>query len=256
LLKTIFQKLRDIISLDGGQCKVCFDGRLVSFEKRLNINGNIDDMYICSNCFVIMNYTRQAQDLTLQKTGLTEFYRYTESEIVELRPTIESHKGIIANILDLMPAYHRQTFLEIGSGRGTLLIAASEIGFKSVVGVDLSLSVFEETKKHVKVGDNITMYHEISEVHQRADCIVMWHTLEHIFEPAAFFMELKKVQNRGCLLYFQVPQYHQPYICDTHHYFYNEPSIRALMKKNGYKTLRVEYDTVNQFLTVIAKAVN
>lgn len=235
------------------RCTVCESGKLVFFEKKLNISGSMDDMYICDECHVITNYSKRGQDLALQEQGLNNVYRFTEEEIKKIPEDIEARKGIINTVLPFVEDYHHKTILEIGMGRGYTVLSASELGFKNVIGIDLNLTLFKETLRHFKPKAAVAMYTDISEVKEKVDCVVMWHTLEHIYLPNVFLYKLKPVMNDGCVLYFQVPQYYQPYICDTHHHFYNESSARALLERNGFKVLECLYDVTLQFFTVIAK---
>ena len=233
-------------------CNICELGRLVSLEKKLNVGGSHVDMYICDYCFVINNFSKQNQNLELQEKGLIEFYKYTEEDIKNIPENIELCKGIINPILPFIPHYKDKIMLEVGCGKGLLLLAASELGFKKVIGLDLNLTLFAETRKYFNVKGDVCMYRNIDDVKDRVDCVVMWHTLEHVFDPNIFLRDLVPKMNEDCILYFQVPQYYQPYICDTHHYFYNEPSISALMERNGFKIIKIDYDTTNQFITVVA----
>ncbi len=234
------------------KCNICKSGNLILLETKLNIGGSHDDMYICTNCHVITNLSKQGQNLSLQEEGLIEYYKYTDEEINKIPENIEAHKGIVNTILPFIPDYQNKTILEIGIGRGFLLLAAGELGFKKVIGVDLNVSVFNETRKYFNAKGEVFLHTDIKDIIDKIDCIVMWHTLEHIFDPNGFFRVLAPKLNDDCVLYFQVPQYNQPYICDTHHYFYNEPSIRVLMERNGFKIVRIDHDIINQFMTVIA----
>jgi len=183
------------------------------------------------------------------------FYNYTADEIKNIKFLVEANKDIIRSIIPYLGQVQDKVLLEIGSGRGLLLVAASEIGFNKALGVDYNVASFNETKRIIEVKDNVYMFNDVAAItiDDKVDCLVMWHTLEHIPEPNSFFRLINKRLSEGCILFIQVPQYNQPYLCNTHHYFYNEPSISLLLKNNGWRVIKLEYDLKSQFMTVVAK---
>ncbi len=244
------------------RCKVCGVGELIFLEKKPNIHGIAADIYICRNCLVITNvsaYQQHGEDSDsnerVQRDSSEDFYRYTVEEVKNIESLVEANKEIIRSVLPYLGHVQDRVFLEIGSGKGLLLVAASELGFKKVIGVDYNTTSFMETKKLIKVKNNIFMFNNIDDVppEDKADCFVMWHTLEHIPKPNDFFKLIDKRLNQSCILLVQVPQYNHLYLCDTDYHFYNEPSISLLLKNNGWHIIKLEYDCKLQFMAVIAK---
>jgi hypothetical protein len=245
-------------SREREECKVCNSGDLVLLEKKLNIHGIVDNIYICRNCLVITNLGRKYEETiesSLQMESSQDFYSYTAGEIKNIGLLVEANKDIIRSIMPYLGRVQDKVLLEIGSGKGLLLIAASEIGFKKALGVDYNTASFNETTKTYEAKDNVHMFRDVAAItiDDKVDCLVMWHTLEHIFEPNSFFQSINKRLNDGCILFIQVPQYNQPYLCNTHYHFYNEPSISLLLKNNGWQIIKIEYDLRLQFMTVVAK---
>ncbi len=237
---------------------LCDSGTLILLEKKLNINGKINDIYICSKCFVITNGST-FENIVLQEEGLDNFYRYSEDEIGKIDYYVGCNKNILQSVLPFfmdrhgVASLHDKTLLEIGCGRGFLLIAASQLGFKKAIGIDLNMNTFNETKRHIEIKDNVAVVTDIKDAKDQVDCVVMWHTLEHIYDPNFFFRNLRPKLNNGCIFFIQVPQYYQPYICDTHYYFYTDPSMRTLFQINGCETLQIGYDPTYQFMTAIGR---
>lgn len=237
-------------------CPICETGKLTFIEKKRNVNGDIDDMYACNVCFVIVNMSRNKENLGRQEVGLRCVYKYSEEDVRNIRDHIAEQKKLLTECV--MPFISKKingkVLLEIGCGRGLLMIAAVEMGFGKALGVDISPVMFDETKNHIAVSNNVLFYRNIADIRDRADCVVMWHTLEHIFDPNLLLRELRPKLNDGCRFVLQVPQYRQEHVCDTHHFFYNEPSMRHLFKRNGMTVTDIVYDFTNQFMTVAATA--
>lgn len=237
-------------------CKVCDGGALVFLEKKRNIDGSINDIYICNSCFVVTNIHAFDHDATLQVQASESFYRLDNKEIEKLESYIESNKALLAYVMPYLGEAYGKSMLEIGSGRGLMLVAAKRVGFRKAIGVDMNLGTFKELKRHLVVDDDIVMYKNIEEVREKVDCVIMWHTLEHIPHPRQHLQLMVSRLNESAILFFQVPQYYQPYICSTHYHFYNEPSIRSLMKECKFSVLEIGYDLENQFTTVVARYEN
>jgi len=235
-------------------CGVCGDNEgLIFLEKKLDNYGLAVDIYICRNCQIIVNGA-SVDDNAMQKHVSENVYKYTKSELLKIRPLIDDQKKLLEGVLPYFPNLKNNILVEFGSGRGLLLVAASELGFKKAIGIELNTSTFfNETKSQITMSDKIMMVEEWNELNDKADCLVLWHVLEHIKNPNLFFDSISNKLNIGCVLFLQVPQYHQPYIYKTHHYFYNEPSMRRLLTSHGFQVLNVMYDYQLQFLTVVAK---
>lgn len=237
----------------GCVCPVCDDGLLVFLEKKIDIHGTVGDILTCNRCFVLVNANAFAYDVTLQTHASETFYRLNDSEISGLEERIGEQKRLLSYILPFLGRPNEKVMLEVGSGRGLMLIAARRLGFRRAIGVDPNIETFHQVTSHIVVDSSVAVVRDLAEVTETVDCTVMWHTLEHIPAPRAFLDNLVSCLKKGAILFLQVPQFYQPYICATHYYFYNEPSIRVLMTNGGFEVLEIGYDLGNQFMTVVAR---
>jgi 2-polyprenyl-3-methyl-5-hydroxy-6-metoxy-1,4-benzoquinol methylase len=208
--------------------------------------------YICDSCSVVYSECDASLREDQSDSSLC-FYKYNEKEIKEIPLYIKGYKDIIFNSLILNIDIKNIIFLEIGHGRGLSLIAASELGFKKVIGIDYNCESFEETKKHYKVKDNVFTYTNIKHFNEKTDILFMWHKLEHIEYPNEFLKQVAKKLNDNCTLFLQVPEYKDEYLCTTHYYYYNDKSIKQLLENNSFKMININHDIKNKFLTVLAK---
>lgn len=240
-------------------CSVCQSkGSLIYFERRRDIDGKANDIYICRKCLVLANVSvkcDESSNIRMQKEASEYFYQYAEDDIRHLGALVDANKHILRAVIPYLDPVTDKDLLEIGSGRGLLLIAASELGFRRAIGVDYNVASFAHTKRLWAVKNNVHLYSSLDLIpgDVKAHCLVMWHTLEHILNPNQVFEILGSKLSDDCLLFAQVPQYHQAHLCSTHYYFYNEPSIRALLAGNGFRVIAIEYDLERQFMAVIAR---
>ena len=237
----------------GVECQVCGSGRLVFLEKKRDIHGAIGDFLLCDQCFVLTNASAFAHSLALQVYASETFYRVDAAELGSLDKQVETQRALLSYVLPFVGTPAGKVLLEIGCGRGLMLSAARRLGFKRAIGVDPNLETFRQIANHLAFDPEVTAFRDLEEVSEKVDCVVMWHTLEHIPQPLIFLRQLGTRLRDGAILFFQVPQYYQPYICATHYYFYNEPSIRRLMANAGFAILEIGYDVDNQFTTVVGQ---
>ena len=237
----------------GSACPVCGEGLLTLLERKKDIDGAIVDILLCSDCKVLANESAFQHSVALQVQASETFYRLTDEDLDHLEEQVESQRRLLAYILPLLGKVNEKVMLEVGCGRGLMLIAARRLGFRRAIGVDPNVETFRQVAQHIEVDSDIVVHRDLMEVGDKVDCVVMWHALEHMPAPREFLMRLGACLNDRAILFFQVPQYHQAYICATHFYFYNEPSIRHLMRNAGFEVLEIGYDVDNQFTTVVAR---
>ncbi|MEX5213167.1 MAG: class I SAM-dependent methyltransferase [Nitrospiraceae bacterium] len=237
----------------GSECTVCGEGLLTMLEKKKDIDGTVENILICNRCFVLANEAAFLHGLALQVHASETVYRLDDEAVMHLEEQVQGQQRLLTYVLPLLGKVEEKHMLEVGCGRGLMLIAASRLGFRRAMGVDPNVETFREVARHIQVDSNVTVHRELSEVSDKADCVVMWHALEHIPTPREFLTRLGDWLNDRAILFFQVPQYHHGYLCATHFYFYNEPSIRRLMASVGFEVLEIGYDVDNQFTTVVAR---
>lgn len=233
------------------KCPIC-DKDLDLFEKRPNINNQLVDILICSNCFLLVNgKTRgKEEDVKLQEQGLRGVYSFSDKFL--LKKEIEKYENHLLGLFKLNN-FNPQSkiFFEFGFGNSLSLFAAKKTGFKKVYGVDITVDLFKQAQSIID-SEGVHAYTSTKEVEDKVDYVYMWHVLEHLVNPKEILYGINKISNKGCCLAIQVPQYKKDYICEVHHCFYTEKSIKELLRITEFKLERIEYDLNNEFMTVFA----
>jgi len=239
--------------MNNSACPVCHGGQLQFLEKKRNLSGSTDDICVCPACFVLVDISRDESQRD-EKESSKSFYALDEEEIHNLPELLKDLAGLVRNILPAgWDSIRNKTWAEFGAGRGVMTIAAALLGFRHAYGIDLNLETFEEVRRYLPVPENLSMHHELREISTPIDLFVMWHVLEHIFDPEALLTEVRERMAPGGWFVAQVPQYRREYVCDTHFYFYTQPALERLLSRCGFVPARVEFDLGNEFTTIWAR---
>jgi 2-polyprenyl-3-methyl-5-hydroxy-6-metoxy-1,4-benzoquinol methylase len=198
-------------------------------------------------------------DNLLQLEGHKNIYRLSDEEIASFPKLLDEHTNLLIELCKLSDfrSAESSNFLDFGCGRGIMVFAASRLGYKKAIGIDLDREIFDQSHQLYKQigfsGNSCSFYDKIEEVEERIDFLLMWHVIEHIYEPFDILSKLTMKLNRNATILVQYPQYKEEYFCDAHYYFYNEPSIKMLFKRVNISVERFIYDYENEFGTVLGK---
>jgi SAM-dependent methyltransferase len=137
--------------------------------------------------------------------------------------------------------------LDVGSGRGRFLVAARRAGW-DVVGVEFAKGAAETARRQfdleIVAGDFLTTF-----IDGLFDVVTMWHTLEHLPDPAGAIDRAARVLKPGGRLIVSVPNsaslqagwgggdwFHLD--LPRHVYHFNERSLTALLERHGFTIWR------------------
>jgi SAM-dependent methyltransferase len=153
------------------------------------------------------------------------------------------------------------TLLDVGAGKGEFVAAAGENGFQAV-GVEPSPRFCEFAKEQF----GAIVYNGLLETcaelkNQKFDAVTLHHVFEHVENPHELLENLKDFLTEDGIVYIEVPNtqsmtlklidvyfrlrgknwsgrlspLHPPF----HKYGYNQKSLSFILKKHGYKILKV-----------------
>ncbi|MEZ2249087.1 methyltransferase domain-containing protein [Microcoleus sp.] len=146
--------------------------------------------------------------------------------------------------------------LDIGTGNGAILRSASQLLQQwQLFAFDLG----EKSKEEIlAISGVVEFYAESLENVPKGkfNLIVLWHSLEHIPEPAQFLTKLKNYLTEEGFLLIQVPDIHRtPFdfaVIDHWSHFTNSALIK-LCQETGYQIELDGYDWVHNCLTLLLK---
>ncbi|MFA6216196.1 MAG: class I SAM-dependent methyltransferase [Candidatus Omnitrophota bacterium] len=144
--------------------------------------------------------------------------------------------------------------LDVGSGRGRLLLELAWYGFRRLRGVDSFI------ESHILEGSVRIEKKEISAVSGSFDIIMLHHALEHMSEPAKVFSDITRLLTKdGCVL-IRIPtvssyawgafgvnwvQIDAP----RHFFLFSLKNIETLARNSGLAIKEIEFDSTEfQFI--------
>jgi 2-polyprenyl-6-hydroxyphenyl methylase/3-demethylubiquinone-9 3-methyltransferase len=146
--------------------------------------------------------------------------------------------------------------LDVGSGRGEILVAARDAGFDAV-GLELSAPFIEDARRQYGVEARLATVEELAQSEPAAsfDVVFANAVIEHVYDPDSFMRSVALVLRPGGVLCADLPR--EPniltatatalarlrgrrinyYLAPTwepfHLYGFNPAAIRALLRKHG-----------------------
>lgn len=152
--------------------------------------------------------------------------------------------------------------LDIGFGKGDLLLHLRQLGYTNLVGMDPSLFSVEHLKKlgiDVYQGSVYCPPAEMEELKGSVDVVLLTAVLEHLLEPKQAIKMISPYLKEGGCLVIDIPDYsfvHKIVLPipnqfnQEHINYFSESSVRTLLVGTDFKVsnaLTIQLKTVNQF---------
>lgn len=237
-------------------CTACREEtNLAPFEKRLDLNGRLCELWMCLNCHSVLNATDLRRirsgddDEPLQAMSSDQFYAVDEEFLDNIQKSIDEF-GMIDFLIKQCPDLRRDVFVDFGAGRGLVAAAASK-WFDRVYAAELSLNVLRVVHERMPNREKIILTDDFMSISEGFDVIASMHVLEHLPNMRDLLDLLVSKLNPGGAIFFQVPMLRRDYIVNVHYTFFNEVSARTLARELGLTVTGVWFDTNLDFLTCI-----
>ena len=230
------------------KCLVC-NNKLHLFEKakKNKDSSKIFTLHISEECHSIHNLS-SAERKPERINSENSVYNFLDSNKVS--EEIAKRKNLAKSLISECKNFF--SVIDFGAGPGFLSIAFSEY-FTKVYSVDMNTDLQKKVKNTNLIPQNVIYDNNLDNVKDKSDLIVMWHVLEHLYDPVGQLKELKsRLTEDGCI-YAQVPLYKNKYLADDHVVFYNAKSIEFLINKVNMKIIKLNFDLNLSFLTVCFK---
>jgi len=199
----------------------------------------------CSNCGCL-----QIEEVPsdLSKHYPEEYYIGTE-KLPQLPPPIKLGEPV-QYWLELADLNFDSKILDVGSGRGHMLLELSKVGYSNLTGVD----PFIEKDLSPKPGITI-LNRNLEQVDDTYDFIMMHHSFEHMSNPIGILKEAYRLLKPNQLLLIRIPVAQsyawKKYGVDwvqldppRHLFLFTEKSIKILAEEVGFTVENIIYDSI------------
>lgn len=218
-------------------CPCCGGITLECFEDTLDIDGHIVVVEICLVCSALINRSSLERALSrpddlrdIQTRELANVYLGDAHMHSTLKEEVETHRKTLDFFLtNAMPNGDPAglVFAEIGIGRGTFIRSAASL-FRKCYAVDLAYDLFDATREHLSVPDNIALLSAVEHAPEPLDVVVAWHSLEHVPHLYELVSTVHSTLKPGGHLFFQVPLYRPNHLVESHYVFLNRRAVTIL----------------------------
>ncbi len=241
-------------------CPVCHCRTLRLFDKVSVGDGGAAPIYICESCLALLNGAAYDALETSHAAEMqqTDFYAVPADE-----PAASHLKqvAIYQNILRMFIEREERllseaVFLDFGAGRGYAALAAATT-CRYAVACDYDLTpihkVVDSLRSAAELPDNFIAVSDIDEVVDKFDIVFMWHVLEHLPQPTAFWRARRRQLQPDASFFIQVPMFRPNYVMDAHFVFFTEPSLARWAREIGAEVVHFGYDVPRGFISLHAR---
>lgn len=230
------------------KCKVCGNSEnnkpFVAREMMFGLKEEFD-YFECSHCGCLQIVEVPSN---LAKYYPEEYYASTE-KLPELPAPIKLGEPV-QHWLELAGLDLDAEVLDVGSGRGHMLLELNKVGYSNLTGVDPFIEKDLNPQPGVKV-----LNRTLEEVEGTYDFIMLHHSFEHMPDPIRTLKELYRLLKPNQLLLIRIPlsqsyawkKYGVNWVqLDTprHLFLFSEKSIRILADKIGFSIENIVYDSI------------
>jgi 2-polyprenyl-3-methyl-5-hydroxy-6-metoxy-1,4-benzoquinol methylase len=213
---------------------------------------NLVEVQKCLKCKLV--YTEQIPTKDEREKYQSGAYSKKESIIHRLsKPFL---KLLEANkLLNYEGDINGLSFLEIGCGKGNLLLTADSRGLKAE-GLDINIRVSEEVLNQ-KIPLHASSSNELAQKGKIYDLIMLWHVLEHIPTLKDFYKSLLDLSKKNTQIVIAVPNYSSFQSKVAGKYWYHlDPNrhlshftpncLKKQLEENGFSVSNVSYNSFYQ----------
>lgn len=181
---------------------------------------------------------------------------YAKLNIGRLKPgkrkTISRLRNAEDRLTSVMRFLPKSDICDIGCGDGSFLSILKEKGYTNCFGIEPSSYNYEIALKNqleIIKGDIASVRQEVKK--RKIKAITLFHVIEHIYFPIETLQNIKNILKPGGILIIETPDsnasiqkvtnHRNPLICREHLFYWNEKSLRIILKKLGFKILIIKH---------------
>jgi|TARA_Y100000389_G_C17463504_1_gene523588 2-polyprenyl-3-methyl-5-hydroxy-6-metoxy-1,4-benzoquinol methylase len=201
----------------------------------------IDQLSECTNCnFVLLN-PRVKKNIVINSYKNNPDKEFVKHNKYRLKTFIFNFRRVL-NFLSIDKKKNLR-ILDIGTGGGTFLLAAKQLGFKAE-GLEPNKWLVNYIKKNL----NVAAYQgtlESIKFKKKFDLISFWDVFEHVVDLNKTLKICRKILKKDGQLLLNIPDHGSlarkilgnkwPFYLNVHLYYFEKKTLNLLLKKHGFK---------------------
>ncbi len=162
-------------------------------------------------------------------------------------------RRLYSSFYSKLPPYRTQgRLLDVGCGSGIFLWKAKRAGWECV-GLDLTFKPLVTAKERWGINVFQAKLPLIGMTDRSCDVVTMWAVLEHMHDPIASLLELKRVIRKDGLLILSVPDistiethwfgpYWYAWKLPRHLYHFTPETLTKILRNGGFEVIAIEHE--------------
>lgn len=211
----------------------------------------------CPRCHAYVN-TQEIEDILQRQVRFHEDWWGNETS-----EDLQRERDNLTSLADFVIEHAGgadKTILEVGFGRGCLLSALQNAGV-SAHGLEPSPELYEKAVTAFRFSSDSAFNIDANiflRDHPAAsyDCLVLWHVLEHLEDPAPILDSLSALVADDGVMIFQTPLPRPDYIYPEHLFFPTLGTFDFFAENLGFRMVHYSFDIENCFLTTVLKKIS
>ncbi len=223
-------------------------------DSKFQFEKNEVSFCLCNACETLFANPRPSQEAIDSYYKNSKNYEFWNTHIFPASETARREKIFkprVNALLETIQKFHLQTdtLIEIGSGFGTFCEELKKTNtFNKIISVEPTPSLADTCRKK---GLNVISQpvEQIDETTLKADIIVSFEVIEHLFNPSIFLSKCQKLLKPKGMIFLTCPNYFgfdvqilgatSSAIDNEHINLFHPNSIRTLLERCGFRVLEI-----------------
>lgn len=201
-------------------------------------------IYRCKNCGLLAVWPRPSEETNEETFNDPSYYR----DVVGKKERFFRER---VRLIKSLAQPHQKKLLDVGCALGDMLVIAREEGF-SVEGIEFSEYAAQYAREHHGIQVSNTPVDQLPDETQ--DVVHANHVMEHVFDPLAFAIQLRRILTEDGLCVIEVPNEFMNLMVrfndivrrprsrnkpSIHLFFFDPKTLHRLMLKAGFREVKL-----------------
>ncbi len=201
----------------------------------------IDQLSKCKNCDFILLNPRVKKKIVLDSYTNNPDKEFVKHNNYRLKTFLFNFKRVIKFLT--ITQEKKLKILDIGTGGGTFLLAAKQLGFEAH-GLEPNKWLVNYIKKNLKIKAYQGTLEKIY-LRKKFDLISFWDVFEHVIDLNKTLVICKRLLKKNGVLLLNIPDHGSlarkllgkswPFYLNVHLYYFEKKTLNMILNKHGFK---------------------